>query len=209
MYMSDTYKHRFHRNVIIGTISGITIVAGVLTLNNGFNEEKFMPIVLDKTKAYKVLVREHNCNGVDIKEQFIKADDFENEKIISIFDNELNKYFLYDISNFDDVIINEIIDNINNKKSLNLIKAYVKNRAENIGYNNMPAYTSDDCYNIILTTYERVDEDDYYVDSDNSDIRKKIVNTILYESIGGLGGAFISAFFTFQDSEKSKRKTAK
>ena len=208
MYSSD-YRHRLHRNLVIGSISGMALVTGFLTLNNGFNEEKYVPIILDKTKAYKVIEKNYDGNNFTEKEIFLKQNEIEVDKVISIKDKDSNNVILYDVSKFSDVLINEIKNNINEKESFNLIKSYVENNSQIIDYvvNNAMYMSSNDDYNLILTTYDKLSDKVYDIDSNVSDKRQAIIYYSLYMIISGCIGGFGGLFITSdKDDNKNKKK---
>ena len=208
MYSSD-YRHRLHRNLVIGSISGMALVTGFLTLNNGFNEGKYVPIILDKTKAYKVIEKNYDGNNFTEKEIFLKQNEIEVDKVISIKDKDSNNVILYDVSKFSDVLINEIKNNINEKESFNLIKSYVENNSQIIDYvvNNAMYMSSNDDYNLILTTYDKLSDKVYDIDSNVSDKRQAIIYYSLYMIISGCIGGFGGLFITSdKDDNKNKKK---
>ena len=207
---NNNYRHRLHRNLVISSVSAMTLVTGALTLNNGFNEGKYTPIILDKTKAYKVIEKKYNSDNYKEKEIFLKQNEMDVNKIISIKDKDSNNVISYDVSKFSDDLINEIINSINKKESYNLIKSYVENNSKIIDYtvNNEEYIPSCDNYNLMLTTYDKLSDKLYDVDANKSDNRQAIVyyslSMILAGCIGGFGGLIITNDKDNKDKKKIK-----
>lgn len=206
---NNNYRHRLHRNLVISSVSAMTLVTGALTLNNGFNEGKYVPIILDKTKAYKVIEKKYNSDNYKEKEIFLKQNEMDLDKVISIKDKDSNNVISYDVSKFSDDLVNEIINSINKKESYNLIKSYVENNSKIIDYtvNNEEYIPSSDNYNLMLTTYDKLSDKLYDVAANKSDRRQAIVYYSLSMIIAGCFGGVVGLFATTdKNNNKDKKK---